>query len=148
MTGKHPRPGTSMNRRESMKEAMRDGEGKPCLHHRSFCVCVSHLVVSDPLPLHGLQPTRLLCPWNSLGKTTGVDCHFLLQGIFPTQGLKPRSPALQADSLPTESPGKPLFGRQELCLMPTILKFRTVSHTEYVLNYNVLKKECMNIQIV
>ena len=25
-------------------------------------------------------PTRLLCPWNSLGKNTGVGCHFLLQG--------------------------------------------------------------------
>ena len=28
-----------------------------------------------------------LCPWNSPGKNTGVSCHFLLQGIFPTQGL-------------------------------------------------------------
>ena len=27
-----------------------------------------------------------LCPWDSLGKNTGVGCHFLLQGIFPTQG--------------------------------------------------------------
>ena len=38
---------------------------------------------------HGLQPARLLCPWDSLGKNTGVDCHALLQGIFPTQGLNP-----------------------------------------------------------
>ena len=30
--------------------------------------------------------SRLLCPWNSLGKNTGVGCHFLLQGIFPIQG--------------------------------------------------------------
>ena len=35
---------------------------------------------------HGLQPSRLLCPWSSPGKNTGVGCHFLLQGIFPTQG--------------------------------------------------------------
>ena len=34
---------------------------------------------------HGLQP-RLLCPWNFPGKDTGVVYHFLLQGIFPTQG--------------------------------------------------------------
>ena len=33
---------------------------------------------------------RLLCPWNSPGKDTGVGCHFLPQGIFPTQGLSPR----------------------------------------------------------
>ena len=38
---------------------------------------------------HGLQPTRLLCPWDSPGKNTGVGCHFLLKGIFPTQGMNP-----------------------------------------------------------
>ena len=42
--------------------------------------------MSDSLRLHGLYPTRLLSPWNSPGKSTGVGCHFLLQGIFPTQG--------------------------------------------------------------
>ena len=45
--------------------------------------------MSDSLWPHGLQPTRLLCPCNSPGKNTGVDCQSLLQGIFPTQGLKP-----------------------------------------------------------
>jgi len=34
------------------------------------------------------------------------DSHSLLQGIFPTQRSRPRSPALQADSLPSEPPGK------------------------------------------
>ena len=45
---------------------------------------------------HGLQPTRFLCPWNFLGKSTGVGCHALFQEIFPTQGLNPHllSPAL------------------------------------------------------
>ena len=38
---------------------------------------------------NGLQPTRLLRPWNFPGKSTGLGCHFLLQGIFPTQGLNP-----------------------------------------------------------
>ena len=37
----------------------------------------------------GLQPARLLCPWDSPGKNTGVRCHFLLQGIFPTQESNP-----------------------------------------------------------
>ena len=32
---------------------------------------------------------RLLCPWDSPGKNTGVGCHFLLQGIFPTQESNP-----------------------------------------------------------
>ena len=34
---------------------------------------VSHSVASDPLPPHGLSPTRLLCPWDSPGKNTGVE---------------------------------------------------------------------------
>ena len=47
----------------------------------------SRSVVSDSLRPHRLGPTRLLCPWDFLGNSTEVDCHFLLQGIFPTQGL-------------------------------------------------------------
>ena len=46
----------------------------------------SHSVVSDSLWPCGLQPPRLLRPWNSPGKSTGVGCHFLLQWILPTQG--------------------------------------------------------------
>ena len=38
---------------------------------------------------YGLWSSRLLCPWDSPGKNTGVGCHFLLQRIFPTQGLNP-----------------------------------------------------------
>ena len=34
------------------------------------------------------------CPWDSPGKNTGVGCHAILQGIFPTQGLNPCLPAL------------------------------------------------------
>ena len=36
--------------------------------------------------LSQLQPTRLLYPWDSPGKNTGVGCLFLLEGIFLTQG--------------------------------------------------------------
>ena len=36
-----------------------------------------------------IQPARLLCPWNSLGKNTGVGSRSLLQGIFPTKGSNP-----------------------------------------------------------
>ena len=35
--------------------------------------------MSDSVRPHGLQPTRLLHPWDSPGKNTGVGCHFLLQ---------------------------------------------------------------------
>ena len=39
----------------------------------------SRSVVSDPQRPHGLQPTRLLRPWDSPGKSTGVGCHCLLE---------------------------------------------------------------------
>ena len=55
------------------------------------------------LASHGLGHTRVFCPWNSPGKNTGVGWHFLLQGIFLTQGVRPESPALWADSLPSEA---------------------------------------------
>ena len=50
---------------------------------------ISHSVMSKCLQPHGLQPTRLFCPWDSPGKNTGVGCHALLEGIFLTQGLNP-----------------------------------------------------------
>ena len=50
---------------------------------------VSCLVVFDSLRSHELQPIKLHCPWNSLGKNTGVGSHSLLQEIFPNQGLNP-----------------------------------------------------------
>ena len=34
----------------------------------------------------------VICLWDFPGKNTGLDCHFLLQGIFPTQGSKPDLP--------------------------------------------------------
>ena len=47
---------------------------------------------------------------DSPGKNTGVGCHAILQGIFPTQGLNPRLLRLlhwQVGSLPLAPPGKP-----------------------------------------
>ena len=69
--------------------------GNPTKHLRNIpgekqcCQKTMHSVMSDSLWPHGLQPARLLCLWNFPGKNTGVGCHFLLQGIFPTQGLNP-----------------------------------------------------------
>ena len=50
-------------------------------------VSVSCSVMSDSLPPYGLQPARLLCPWDSPGKNIGVGGHSLPQGIFLAQGL-------------------------------------------------------------
>ena len=49
---------------------------------------------------HGLRPIRLLCPWHFPGENTGVGWHFLLRGIFPTQGSNPS--LLRVDALPSE----------------------------------------------
>ena len=62
----------------------------------------SHSVVSESLWPHRLQPTRLLHPWDFPGKSTWVGCHFLLQGIFPTQGSNPGLPHCRQMLLPSE----------------------------------------------
>ena len=51
-----------------------------------FFFCPMCLIdMSDSLWPYGLYIAKLLCPWDSPGKNTGVDCDFLLQEIFPTQ---------------------------------------------------------------
>ena len=74
---------------------------------RNHCCCC--LVTKLSLTLlgpHGLRPTRLLCPWDFPGKTTGVGCYFLLQGIFLTRGWNSHLPHWRVDSFTTESPEK------------------------------------------
>ena len=62
--------------------------------------CQVASVVSDSVRPHGLQPTRLLHPWDSPGKNTGVGCHFLLQC------MKVKSESEVAQSCPTLSDPK------------------------------------------
>ena len=57
-----------------------------------FVCMLSCSVLSNFLQHHGLQPTKLLCPWDFPGKNTGVCCHFLLE-ISPKPGIKLESPA-------------------------------------------------------
>ena len=71
-----------------------------------FFVCS---VMSDSLWPHGLLSTRLLCPSIFPSKNTGLGCHFILQGIFPTQGLNSCLLCLlywQVGSLMLVPPGK------------------------------------------
>ena len=59
-----------------------------------------------------LQPTRLLCPWDSPSNNIGVGYHALLQGICPTWRSNPCLLCLlhwQVDSLPLGPPGKPFL---------------------------------------
>ena len=51
-----------------------------CVHTKSLQSC---LTLCDPMDC---SLTRLLCPWDFPGKSTGVGCRFLLQGVFPARG--------------------------------------------------------------
>ena len=67
------------------------------------CCCLVASVMSDSC--HAIA--GLLCPWDSLGKSTRVGCQALLQGIFPTQGWNP-VPCIVGRFFTTEPPGEPL----------------------------------------
>ena len=71
-----------------------------------------------------MQPTRLLCPWDSPGKNTGVGLSCPFPGDLPDPGIEPMSPALQADSLLSEPPGKPClsvhYANSSSCLFSVI----------------------------
>ena len=83
---------------------------------RSVCVCeFSHFSRLRLFMTPWTVTTRLLCSWDALGKNTGVGCHFLLRGIFPTQGSNPCPLYLlhwQAGSLPLALPGKSHSGKR------------------------------------
>ena len=57
-----------------------------------LCFSESRSVMSDSLRPYGLWPARLLCPWGSADKNTGVGSHSLLQGSCLTQGSNPSLP--------------------------------------------------------
>ena len=74
------------------------------------CLLLSCSVVSNSLRPFGFWPVRILCPWDFSGKNTGEGCYFPPPRHLSNTGIEstsPTSPALQADSLPTEPSGKP-----------------------------------------
>ena len=87
-----------------------------CIHWSSYikltllcCCCLVAKLCPTLCNSTKRRLSRLLCPWNFPGKNTGVGCHFLLQGIFLTQGLNPcllRLLHWQADPLPLAPSGQ------------------------------------------
>ena len=59
-------------------------------------------VLSDSLQPHGLY-----CPWGFSRQECWNELPCLPPGDLPNQGIEPRSPTLQADSLPADPQGKP-----------------------------------------
>ena len=85
-------------------------------------------VVSDSQRPHGLQPTRVLRPWDPPGKNTGVGCHFLLQC------MKMESESEVAQSCPTPSdpmdcslPGSSIHGIFQARVLESPLKQELVT---------------------
>ena len=74
--------------------------------------------------------TRLLRPWDSPGNNTGVGCHFLLQGIFLTQGSNPCLPHCRQMSYPLSHQGSPdgLFSKQS-----TLMNESTVNNYIFII---------------
>ena len=73
----------------------------------NVCVCSatrSYLTLCDPMD-HKLPGSSVHGIFAS--KNTGAGCHFLLQGIFPTQESNPHLLHWQADSLPLSHLGSP-----------------------------------------
>ena len=91
---------------------------------------------------HALQPARLLWPWDSPGKTTGVGCRALLQGIFPIQGSNLHLLYLlnwQAGSLPPVPPGNDfahLFPTPRLVMTPWELEISSIYTTKLAKDTN------------
>ena len=84
----------------SCNRILLNNTNKLLVYMTTFCCC---LVTKSRLTLlwpYGLKTSRVLCLWDFPGKNTGVGCYFLLQGIFPTQGLNPSLLHWQADCLP------------------------------------------------
>ena len=77
-------------------------------HKRYVCTCAESLqscpTLCDPMT----EPARLFYPKDSPGKNTGVGCHDLLQGIFPTSRLNLNLQHWQADCLPLNHLGREL----------------------------------------
>ena len=96
------------------------------------CVCV-YLVAQLYLTLcNGLQPARLLCPWNFPGKNTGVVSHSLLQRISPIQRSKPGLLHYRKIVLPSEPQGSPIQNVRLLSLCAGGTLCHVHPHPHYV----------------
>ena len=107
---------------------------------------VNRSVMSDCSQPHGLEPSRLLCPWNSPGKNPGVDCHFLLQGIFLTQGSNLGLLCCRHVLYHLSHQGKWLVTNRKTVQLPNYLLFKILK--AYKLNLQMfVQKQCGILKI-
>ena len=127
-------PSSARSRGEPMAGLSQQGRQQPW---RAACVSLlplfSRSVVPNSLRPSGLQPTRLLRPWDVPGKNTRVGCHFLLQGIFPTQGSHPG--LLFGRWIPYHWAPREALLAPELALMADVCKGMAVCHADFKIKH-------------
>ena len=104
-------------------------------HINTFCVHAQQsLTLCSPMDC---SPPGSSGHWNFLGKNIGVGCHFLLQGIFWTQGLNLCFLHWQVDCYTTAPPGKPFSPVLILVCLVLLIVFY-VGHTAFPCRRNLL----------
>ena len=93
--------------------------------------------MSNSVRPHGLQPTRLLHPWDSPGKNTGVGCHFLLQCMkVESESEVAQSCLTLCDPMDCSLPGSSIHG----IFQATVLEWGVIAFSLKSL-YTKVKKE-------
>src|SRR5574341_83248 len=108
-------------------------------HHRLNGCCCRQVasVVSDSVRPHRRQPTRLLRPWDSPGKNTGVGCHFLLQCMkVKSEREVAQSCLTLSDPMEYSLPGYSING----IIQARVLEWGDIAFSIAAINkYNLLK---------
>ena len=108
-----------------------------------FVLVLSCSLVSDSLrPQRTVAPARLLCllGFSKQGYWSGLPC--CPPGGLPNPGIKPVSPALQGDSLPSEPPGKPYLGCLNNCLDHSCTSHSVSSTSVHLIYSSILNMLC------
>ena len=127
---------------------------RPWMFQHTVCVCVLSHVRPSVTPW-AVAHQNFLCPQNFPDKNTGVGCHFLLQGIFSTQGSNPcflhwQAVSLQLSHLGSPNPKSPTTPKITGLLHP---RFRILKNTiSFIMTYfkylknNVMKTNVLTTQ--
>ena len=94
--------------------------------------------MSDSVRPHGLQPTRLLRPWDSPGKNTGVGCHFLLQCMKVKREVAQSCPT-PSDPMDCSPPGSSTNGISQA----RVLEWGAIAFSDYM----IIKYEISRLNI-
>ena len=98
---------------------------------RCYCCCWVASVVSDSVRPHRRQPPRLPGPWDSPGKNTGVDCHFLLQCMkVKSESEADQSCLTRSDPRDCNLWGDPIGGSPPGSPVPGIFQARVLEWAE------------------